>query len=279
MAEESFKEVKNNEVKGDAASYEEDIDLDMPGNTPEDMKEGNTPEDMEEAAPASESNHAEESNISNGTALVQAIDVLKDPVEKPEDKDKTEGTIIDNINNSIIEEVVDKLHAKEGATMDKMVTMEEVATRASDLSPTRSSTPVPPSSQDPGRQDAADIVTSRSQIIPDNVFLQDMNTSIMEQLTSADIQCDVCGKSQTTVANLQAHLLTNHCAQNDSILQMMQAMTDKVSQLAINRTCVLADTSQLKENVSRLVEIVKPASPLPAPPTHRAAPQVPGSST
>ena len=167
MAEESLKEVKNNEVKVDDSSCEEGMNLDMPNNTPEvmeddnapgnmeqdnnpgSMEEGNKPNDMEEGnkpdkrekgnnpkqmeegqkpenkeeankpenteeeAPVPESKPAEEAKTSNGTDFVEAIEVIKDAVKKSQNKDT-----IDNINNSIIEDVVnekevDKIPASE----------------------------------------------------------------------------------------------------------------------------------------------------------------------
>ena len=115
------------------------------------------------------------------------------------------------------------------------------------------------------------IVTSQSQIIPD--------ASILEQMTSTDFQCAVCGQNLTTVASLQAHLLTDHCTQYDPILQMMQALNDKISQIATRQSCALGDIKEIKESRLKVVESVKLASLPPAPlPAPHACPQVPASS-
>ena len=153
---------------------------------------------------------------------------------------------------------------KEGGTVEGVT--DEGVTEA------RSSTPAV--CQDTGRQDlTTDIITSKSQIVPDHVFLQDMNASFTEQMTN--IQCAVCGLNLTTVASLQAHLLTNHCNQNDSILQMLQVMNDKISQIETNQSVVFGDMKQIKESILKVVDSVKPVFLPPAP---QASPQVPASS-
>jgi hypothetical protein len=132
--------------------------------------------------------------------------------------------------------------------------------------------------QDTGRQDiTTDIITSKSQIVPDNLFLQDMNASFTEQMTN--MQCAVCGLNLTTVASLQAHLLTNHCNQNDSIIQMMQVMNDKICQIATNQSSVQEDMKQLKVSMLKVVESARPVF-LPPAPHHapQACPSVPASS-
>ena len=48
MAEESLKEVKDNEVKVDDSSYKKGMKLDMPNNTPEVIEDDNAPGNMEQ---------------------------------------------------------------------------------------------------------------------------------------------------------------------------------------------------------------------------------------
>ena len=130
MAEEFLKEVKDNEVKVDDSSHEEGMNLDMPSNNPKQTEEGQKPENKEEAnkpedtgkeAPIPESKPAEEAKTSNGTDLVEAIEVIKDAVKKSQGKSAVtdESKLVTAISSNSQAGVIQTLLVGQGEDEEK----------------------------------------------------------------------------------------------------------------------------------------------------------------
>ena len=94
----------------------------------------------------------------------------------------------------------------------------------------RSSTPIP-------REDElGQIVTTRSQVVPDTNWRLNLNTSIVDNAQNHlgsldDYDCAVCGQTLPSLASLQAHLLARHCGQSDTLLRIVREMQEQLQEI------------------------------------------------
>ena len=113
----------------------------------------------------------------------------------------------------------------------------------------RSSTPIPI-----GEDELGQIVTTRSQVVPDTNWRHNLNTSIVDdalnhQGSLDDYDCAVCGQTIPTLASLQAHLLARHCSQSDTVLRLVREMQEQLKEIQTSHYSLVSDVKIVKDNM------------------------------